>query len=860
MALEDSLLFSDEEKEVGSSSSSDDGDDEDVKLIPRPSGKPRLAPRVRPLAMVTQQQQGPQGPQIPKKNRFEMYSYKEADKASGWLAPVRDENQIAKNRKKAVEARKAELASKRKKTTAAARKKTSTEWGNSDEEDEIGDTDSSSSSDEAPATSKMVEARNRLNNLVARRKEQAPTRRNGRREAKRRRVIDLVESDDAADEDVAPAANRGSVGSSDEDEGTGQDFGSRDAASRLLKACANCSGRIQARVDERLASEAEIREACCETLRLRPHQQVGVNWLLLLEEVGVNGVLADEMGLGKTVQAIAYLSMARKRRKRRGLDAKDLVVAPASTVDNWASEFSRFSPRTKVCVYRGSTEERAVMRQEFDGSADVVITTYTWWERDACENDRSFFRRGFAHLVLDEGHSLKNPEAKRSKRLRELGRRCEHRTILSGTPIQNAPLDLLGLLAFLMPSLFDGDLDALSRKLDLDKLKTTLVPFVLRRLKRDVLASLPPKTTTLVSVYLDDAQRALYDSRISRQLDDEKNNKRKDDALFTELRKAANHPMLVRTSAYEGKVFNAIVDAAFRRQHFGESVHKSKIRAELETYSDFDLHQLCLEYEELRDYGLKRDALLQSAKCRQLRILLPQLRAQNRRVLLFSQWVRILDLLGLLCEEDLDMRVCRLDGSTDVTERHRLIKKFNNGDYDVFLLSTRAGGLGINLTAADAVILHDVDFNPEVDRQAEDRAHRIGQTKPVTVYRLVAKDTVDEVINDIATKKRRLIDEVMADADDSPASNNQDYRTAVATAIERVLRDYHAKHPHHHHHKPSAPLPPLREKKSREAPAEATTTTSSSSNGPPALPTCRPLSSSSSSSSSSSTLSPIVIS
>ena len=166
-------------------------------------------------------------------------------------------------------------------------------------------------------------------------------------------------------------------------------------------------------------------------------------------------------------------------------------------------------------------------------------------------------------------------------------------------------------------------------------------------------------------------------------------------------------------------------------------------------------------------------------------------------MLLFSQWVRLLDLLGLLCD-DLDLNWSRLDGSTPITERQQLVADFNDpaGDLDVFLLSTRAGGLGINLTGADTVIIHDVDFNPEIDRQAEDRAHRIGQTKPVTVYRLVAEDTVDRDIIDLANRKRAVNERVMRDgdaaADEESKEDDKEERSAVAAALAKALAQYNA--------------------------------------------------------------------
>ena len=204
--------------------------------------------------------------------------------------------------------------------------------------------------------------------------------------------------------------------------------------------------------------QAEVRRCCGPDLKLRPHQIVGVNWLLLLERVGANGVLADDMGLGKTIQTIAYLaaSRARKLAQDPSYQGQDVVVVPASTLANWQREFARWAPYEKrVVVYHGSLEERLLLRYGQDvKNAHVILTTYTWWEREDCEDDRSFFEHyaPWAHVVLDEGHNLRNPDASRSRHLRRLGARS--RTVLSGTPIMNRPLDLLSILLFLMPDLF----------------------------------------------------------------------------------------------------------------------------------------------------------------------------------------------------------------------------------------------------------------------------------------------------------------------------------------------------------------------------------------------------------------------
>jgi SWI/SNF-related matrix-associated actin-dependent regulator of chromatin subfamily A containing DEAD/H box 1 len=213
---------------------------------------------------------------------------------------------------------------------------------------------------------------------------------------------------------------------------------------------------------------------------------------------------------------------------------------------------------------------------------------------------------------------------------------------------------------------------------------------------------------------------------------------------------------------------------------------------EIETFSDYDLHQLCLQYEgSLGKYSLAAETLYDSPKMNYLRDLLPRLQHEGHRMLLFSQWTRLLDLLEILLN-DMEMPFLRLDGSTPIAERQDLIDQFSREDaIPVFLLSTKAGGLGINLTAADTVILHDLDFNPENDKQAEDRCHRIGQTKPVTIYRLVCKDTVDEDIYDMGERKRQLSQAVLSDHRSPQKGGGQHARPAKEddelNLISRIL-------------------------------------------------------------------------
>lgn len=567
--------------------------------------------------------------------------------------------------------------------------------------------------------------------------------------------------------------------------------------------------------DRRIVTQDDIPHLC-ETLVLKPYQVVGINWLLLLCENGVSGVLADEMGLGKTVQTIAFLQLLDHLAKTQhdvssSAAGPHLVVVPASVLSNWKREFAWIAPTLRVVVYHGDKNERYDLHDALTPDAfDVLLTTYSYFERDSCQDERAFLRTfHFGYMILDEGHSIKNAKTSRFKRISQM--RTRTRLVLSGTPIQNSLNELLSLLSFLQPRMFDHGSDELltffdgSEQKKCAKVRKILAPFILRREKANVLTQLVPKTVHVKMLALSDTQRAVYDGVIAaviaqkerdaaRAADDrarESVDKRKfsrqvqallglDDArsakpqkkkptaaaakgatldVVTRLRKAANHPMLLRNHYRDDATVATLSRCLHRAEAFGTQCTIAMVQKELETYSDFALHDLCVQYsanDELRELQLPMTTLLTSAKFDYLQSLLPTLHADGHRVLIFSQWTKVLDLLEVLMSH-MDYRYLRLDGSTDVAERQGLIDTYNNDtEIFVFLLSTRAGGLGINLTAADTVILHDLDFNPTNDEQACDRCHRIGQTKPVTIYKLIAENTVDHDIYKVGETKTQL--------------------------------------------------------------------------------------------------------
>ena len=426
--------------------------------------------------------------------------------------------------------------------------------------------------------------------------------------------------------------------------------------------------------------------------------------------------------------------------------------------------------------YHGSQKEREQIKDTMvpylKGSQklDVVLTTFSYFSSEN-KTDRNFLRKfQFDYMVVDEGHTLKNAKGLRYKNLNKFN--TKHRLLLTGTPCQNNAKELMSLLCFLMP-LFDRKKKASKKRRTSDdddddddggermleyfvqlegggdgnegdtkaylKLKQLFAPFVLRRKKDDVLSQImPPKTRKLELVPMEDSARLIYDNILSSHLRARQNKSTVDAAtqqhLFTSLRKAANHPLLLRSRYTSESEKRDIAHLFLNYGYFGNdaSLTLSLVQEELDKFSDYDIHCACEEMisenpsrrQYLGKYTLLQDDLFSSSKFIRLRNLLPQLIEEGHRMLIFSQWTKVLDLLWNLLDL-LEISCLRLDGSTPVSERQSLIDKFNiDQSIPVFLLSTRAGGMGLNLTAADHCIIHDIDFNPFNDLQAEDRCHR----------------------------------------------------------------------------------------------------------------------------------------
>ncbi len=449
---------------------------------------------------------------------------------------------------------------------------------------------------------------------------------------------------------------------------------------------------------------------------LRDYQKDGYAWLARLAEWGTGGVLADDMGLGKTVQAIALL-VDRARQSESGAlhpgrakDGPALVIAPTSVTYNWENELARFAPGLRPVIFADQGDRAAALNAL--GPKDVLIASYGLLVRDA----ELLASRPFSTLVLDEAQALKNPTTLRAKAARRLV--AGFRVALSGTPLENHLGELWSLYAIVFPGLLgsweqfrDRFATTIERSGDpaaRAALARVLRPFLLRRTKAEVAQELPPRTEVHVPIALSSAERALYeDARLAAVAElgaQGKNKKIQNEqqrfqvlAALTRLRMLASHP----------KLYDATSDVP-------------------------------------------------SSKLRRLRELVEELRSEGHRALVFSQFTSHLALVRQELEAA-GVRLLYLDGSTTAPQRAKLIDRFQQGDGEVFLISLKAGGTGINLTAADYVIHLDPWWNPAVEDQATDRAHRIGQDKPVTVYRLVARGTIEESILAMHADKRALV-------------------------------------------------------------------------------------------------------
>ncbi|XP_071956582.1 SWI/SNF-related matrix-associated actin-dependent regulator of chromatin subfamily A containing DEAD/H box 1B-like [Antedon mediterranea] len=505
-------------------------------------------------------------------------------------------------------------------------------------------------------------------------------------------------------------------------------------------------------------------------LKLKPYQVVGLNWLLLMDQQNVNGILADEMGLGKTIQTIAFLAHL----VDTGKVGPHVIVVPSSTLDNWDRELSIWAPSLVVLLYFGAGNERAMLRRQLMArvrTCNIILTTYNVCSSTA--EDRSLFRKlPIQYSVFDEAHFLKNMTSQRYVNLMKIN--ATNRLLLTGTPLQNSLFELISLLSFTMPSLFTGKTSHLQRIFCMKKqrqgmkeneistfekeriahAKKIMQPFVLRRVKADVLSQLPKKIEIIETCKLETKQEQLNNdlkAKLSRSL---QNDSKVLKGAMMQLRKMANHPLLHRVH-YDDEKLREMSQIMLKDEEHKEA-NPALIFEDFSVMFDYEIHHLCHRYPVLKSFRLPIETIIASGKLIVLDRLLPEMKTKNDRVLIFSQFVMMLDILEIYLQHR-GYRYLRLDGQTPVTERLELIDQYNkNPDIFIFLLSTKAGGLGINLTSANTVILHDIDYNPYNDKQAEDRCHRVGQTKVVNVIRLISKNTIEEAMLKRAQYKLKL--------------------------------------------------------------------------------------------------------
>ncbi|EGD74893.1 hypothetical protein PTSG_07121 [Salpingoeca rosetta] len=527
--------------------------------------------------------------------------------------------------------------------------------------------------------------------------------------------------------------------------------------------------------------------------QLRDYQLAGVDWLRALYENGLNGILADEMGLGKTVQSIALFAHLYGHK----VSGPYLVVAPLSTLPNWIKEFHRWTPDIPVILYHGTPEERAAKRPGIMSKKNTlkgfstVVTSYEMVMRD-----RKYLQQiPWKYIVVDEGHRLKNLNCRLIRELKTY--QSANRLLLTGTPLQNNLSELWSLLNFLLPDIFD-DLDAFQRWFDfsdvyskdadarilakeqenhiISKLHQILQPFLLRRLKTDVELSIPPKKEMILYAPLTKLQSEYYKALLDK-CDLKALLEGRESPAATARSSTSSSPApsefggsspekprrkaAKRTTSYkelsDTKYFKQLEEEVERERQQRASKPPSKSApaqavAEINVSMQNILMQLrkCCNHPYLLKYPLTPQVCTACVLCVCVCVCVRQAHPLMHTSLLFACpaqdycWLR-------------SFSACRLDGSVSFEDRKEEIRRFHEDDECfVFLLSTRAGGLGLNLVGADTCIIYDSDWNPQVDLQAQDRCHRIGQSKTVLVFRLITANTVDQRILERAAGKRKL--------------------------------------------------------------------------------------------------------
>ena len=489
---------------------------------------------------------------------------------------------------------------------------------------------------------------------------------------------------------------------------------------------------------ERFRGEAEILPVTVpDSFKavLRPYQQHGVDWLQHLRGNGLGGFLADDMGLGKTAQTIAHIVIEHAEGR---LDMPALIVVPTSLVTNWTAELTKFSPHLRVVVLHGL--DRHVRRNELAG-VHVVITTYTVLARDI----EDMKKLPWHIVVLDEAQVIKSPDAKATKAVCQLNTR--HRICLSGTPIENNLQELWSEFAFLMPGLL-GDRKGFAKRFrtpiekNNDQVRRVqlirrIKPFLLRRTKAEVATDLPPKHTILRRITLAPEQRELYETIRG--------------TLYDKVRE-----QIAELSAAQSRI--VVLDALLK------------------------LRQVCCDPRLVKLPSARLVGT--SSKLDDLMDMIGEMIPEGRRILLFSQFTSMLDLIKPRLTE---AGVSFVELRGDTRDRAEPVRIFESGEVPLFLISLKAGGRGLNLTSADTVIHYDPWWNPAAEDQASDRAHRIGQTKSVFVYKMIAADTVEDRIVELQQRKADLANIALSEEGDISGIEVDDLEFLFADANERVI-------------------------------------------------------------------------
>ena len=492
---------------------------------------------------------------------------------------------------------------------------------------------------------------------------------------------------------------------------------------------------------------------------LKEYQLKGLQWMISLYNNNLNGILADEMGLGKTIQTISLITYLIEKKQQRG---PFLVIVPLSTLTNWNNEFEKWAPTVQRIVYKGTPPQRKVAGQQMrNGNFQVVLTTYEFVIKDR----PVLSKVKWLHMIVDEGHRMKNASSKLSLTITNYYT-TRFRLILTGTPLQNNLPELWALLNFVLPSIFKSvrsfdewfntpfantggqdkmDLTEEEQILVIRRLHKVLRPFLLRRLKKDVEKDLPDKQERVIKCMFSSLQSKLYKQLVNHNrlmVSDGKGGKtglRGLSNMLMQLRKLCNHPF----------VFEEVEDQINPNRRTNDLLWRTAGKFEL------------------------------------LDRILPKFRATGHRVLMFFQMTQIMNIM----EDFMRLRAIpylRLDGATKSDERAGLLKEFNAPDspYFCFLLSTRAGGLGLNLQSADTVIIFDSDWNPHQDLQAQDRAHRIGQKNEVRILRLISSNSVEEKILERAQFKLDMDGKVIQAGKFDNKSTNEERDAMLRVMLE----------------------------------------------------------------------------